>query len=281
MERFGFSTLGCSGASLAEVLATARRHGCGGVELRAAADEFLHTGIAAADRERVRAAFAEARVVPLAVCSYVRLCAPGFGAGSPEDEQVGDLLAHLDLARTIGARGVRVFMRDDPDAAGDGPTPGERRAVRRVAEVARHTAGTGVRVLVETHDSHSLGERVARFMALLDAELPGHGCGVVWDTAHTWSHGESPARSLELLRPWIAHVQVKDLRSVADPVPVPLGAGTYPVAELAGTLAGAGWDGALCLEWERKWHPELPPIDDALAAARTWAAPLLERNART
>ncbi|MGG2474197.1 sugar phosphate isomerase/epimerase family protein, partial [Rhizobium sp. BR5] len=26
----------------------------------------------------------------------------------------------------------------------------------------------------------------------------------------------------------------------------------------------------LSLEWERHWHPELPPLEDALMAARNW-----------
>jgi hypothetical protein len=35
---------------------------------------------------------------------------------------------------------------------------------------------------------------------------------------------------------------------------------------------GSGYAGAVSLEWERQWHPELPPLADALrsAAARSW-----------
>ncbi|WP_049579313.1 sugar phosphate isomerase/epimerase family protein [Streptomyces sp. SBT349] len=276
-ERLGFATLGCPGAPLSEVIGLARRHGCGAVELRAAEGEILHTGMPAGQAERVGRELASAGLTALAVNSYVRLCAPATPGAGPDD-QLDALLAHVDLAARAGARAVRVFMNDDapaPGAPGAGPTEGERRAVDRVARAATSAARAGVAVLVETHDSHARAGRVAAFLALLDAEVPGHGCGAVWDTAHTWAHGERPADSLALLRPWLGYVQIKDIRSPADPVPVPLGTGAYPVGELAAALDAAGWEGMISLEWERMWHPELPSLDEALGAARVWAEPLL------
>jgi len=274
----GFSTLGCSGAPLEEVLATARRHGAPGVELRAAADEPVHTGTGAEELAVVRRRFDDAGVAVLTVCSYVHLCAPDPDeepSGAP-DAQVEDVLAHARLATALGARGVRVFMRDADlrdHVEGDEPTAGEERALRRLAEVAERL-GPGVRVLVETHDSHSSAQRMARFLTLLEARTPHHPCGVVWDSAHTWVHGEAPAQSLDLLWPWLDYVQVKDVRSPQDPLPVAPGAGSYPIHQLARALHDRGWEGPVSLEWERKWHPELPTIDEALAAARPWAAPL-------
>ena len=32
----------------------------------------------------------------------------------------------------------------------------------------------------------------------------------------------------------------------------------------------AAFAGVVSLEWERLWHPYLPPLEDALEAARTW-----------
>ncbi|MEV1006074.1 sugar phosphate isomerase/epimerase family protein [Streptomyces sp. NPDC049881] len=277
-DRLGFATLGCPGAPPAEVAALARRHGCPYVELRAAEGEFLHTGLPAARVARVRAELESAGLSVLALNTYVRLCAPSAGPG---DDQRDALLAHVDLAAASGARAVRAFMNDpsgmnDPvERDGSAPTEGERRALDRLAHVAPHAAAAGVTIAVETHDSHSRADRTARFLTLLDREAPGHGCGVVWDTAHTWTHGETPAESLALLRPWLAYAQIKDVRAPADPVPVPLGTGGYPVDALAAALRADGYAGPLSLEWERMWHPELPTLDEALTHVRTWAAPLL------
>ncbi|WP_052852265.1 sugar phosphate isomerase/epimerase family protein [Streptomyces avicenniae] len=271
-DRLGFATLGCPGAPLAEVIALARRHGCPYVELRAAEGEILHTGLPAARVARVREELDASGVALLALNSYVRLCVPSAGPG---DDQEDALLAHVELAAASGARAVRVFMNDEEPHGGDTPTEGERRALERLARVAPRAAAAGVTVALETHDSHARADRAARFLAHLDRRAPGHGCGVVWDTAHTWAHGETPAESLALLRPWLAYAQIKDVRSAADPVPVPLGAGGYPVDALAAALRADGYAGPLSLEWELMWHPELPGLDEALTTARSWAAPLL------
>jgi hypothetical protein len=36
-----------------------------------------------------------------------------------------------------------------------------------------------VHVLLETHDSHSAGRKMAAFCRLLDAEIPGHNAKVI------------------------------------------------------------------------------------------------------
>lgn len=262
-HRFGFATLGCPGAPLDEVIATARRHGCAAVELRAAENEAVHTGLPATRLDRVRRDLASAGLLPLAVSTYVRLCVPRAGAGTA-DAQLDGLLAHLDLAGLVGAVAVRVFMNDPdtpagrPDPPGGGrpgptaPTSGERRALERLGRAVRHAAEAGVTILIETHDSRARADRMSRFLTWLDAEVPGHGCGVVWDTAHTWAHGEEPADSFALLAPWLGYLQVKDVRSAADPVPVALGAGSYPIGGLATALQPAGFAGWVSLEWERR-----------------------------
>jgi sugar phosphate isomerase/epimerase len=109
---------------------------------------------------------------------------------------------------------------------------------------------------------------MAAFCRLLDAEVPGHNAKVIWDSAHTWSHGETPAESLELLEPWLDFVQIKDSDSTQDYRPVAIGAGDYPVQQVLQALQGRNfW---LSLEWELKWHPELPPLDEALPATWNW-----------
>jgi hypothetical protein len=43
------------------------------------------------------------------------------------------------------------------------------------------------------------------------------------------------------------------------------------MAALRAALGGS-FSGAVSLEWERQWHPELPPLEDALRSAfdRSW-----------
>ncbi|MEV8377435.1 sugar phosphate isomerase/epimerase family protein [Kribbella sp. NPDC056861] len=254
MASLGFSTLGCPGEPLDHVLELAKRYDFTGLELRTADDEFTHVGLTAAERRELRTRIEDAGLEILAVNSYVHLCAV--------EEQ--PLEAHLELAADLGARGVRVFPGDDPEFTGASPSPGEIRALDRVTSASKDS-----RILLETHDSHSAGAKMAALCRLLDAEAPGHNAKVIWDSAHTWSHGETPAEAFELLEPWIDFIQIKD----EDPVdyrPVPIGTGGYPIADLLTTLEGT--DYWLSLEWELKWHPHLPPLAEALPATRAWLA---------
>jgi sugar phosphate isomerase/epimerase len=253
MTKLAFSTLGCPGAPLDHVLELAQGNNISGLELRTADDEFTNTGLTAAERRTLRSRIEDAGLEILAVNSYVKLCAV--------EEQ--PLEQHLELAADLGARGVRVFPGDDPGTtAADSPTPGELRALDRVT-----TAPKDVTILLETHDTHSAAIRMATLCRLLDAETPGHNAKVLWDSAHTWSHGATPAEAFELLKPWIDFIQIKDEDAVHFK-PVAMGTGAYPIAELLQVLRGT--DYWLSLEWELKWHPHLPPLEEALPATWNW-----------
>jgi sugar phosphate isomerase/epimerase len=241
-------------ADLPTFLDLAVRHGCTGVELRAAPDQPVHTGLSRAERVAVAGALRDRSLVALDVSSYVRVCAPG------EDRVVvADLLAHLRLAADLGARGVRVF----PGGAGDGGD--EDRARERVGAVVDEARELGVEVLVETHDSHGSGAAVAGLLGPLPQ------VGAVWDVLHTWRSGEAPADTVTALGRRLRVVQVKDAagRSGRDPLTLP-GEGALPVAEVLAQLDRAGYAGWLSLEWERPWSPGLPDLDTALAATRPW-----------
>ncbi|MFK4083374.1 sugar phosphate isomerase/epimerase family protein [Kribbella sp. NPDC020789] len=248
-----FSTLGCPGAPLDEVLKLAQSNDVDGLELRTAPDEFTHLGLSAAERRELRGRIEDAGLEILAVSSYVNLCAV--------EEQ--PLEAHLELAADLGARGVRVFPGDDDPGTTDSPSPGEIRAMDRVA-----TAPKESRILLETHDSHSAGRKMAALLALIDSNVAGHNTRVIWDSAHTWSHGETPAESFELLRPWLEFVQIKQSDSAQGYRPVAIEEGDFPIQDLLQVLEGT--DYPLSLEWETKWHPHLPSLAETLPAVAAW-----------
>ncbi len=257
-----FATLGCPGLPLDEVIALAQRHGCDGVEFRYAEGEPVHPGLSTGELASIGRRLADAGVVPLALDSYLKLAAEG-----PEDPAadgiVTGLREHLAVAASLGARYLRVFPgADAPDADAD------RRATRRLVEVASMARDLGVGVLLETHDSHRRAADVAR--VLTDAAqrgvaaTDGHPIGAIWDVMHTWRGGETPAASLAGLAPWLGYVQLKDCTSELDPVAP--GAGVLPLPHVLAALRRAGYQGWISLEYERMWHPEIPPLADALPA---------------
>jgi len=249
-----FSTLGCAGAPLADVIRQACAGGWNGVELRAAPGEPVHVGLSQDDRARVRRMLLEAGVTPLAVASYVEVDDPELS----DEMVIADVLLHVALAADIGASFVRVFP--------GGPSR-DGAAARRLAAVARELdVFPGVAVALETHDSCARGRDVR---AIVD-QVDDPRVRVVWDVQHPWRAGEPVGETMELLQPVLAYVQITDARSIADPTPARFGTGVVPLREARDALVARGYDGWVSLEWASYWYPEAPPLEDALRAACLW-----------
>lgn len=252
VERFAASTLGMPDAGLDEVVAVLTAGGCMGVELRAGDKQVVHTDLTRTERTGVRRTLAEAGLRPLAVSSYVKICAPG-----DDPAIVDDLVAHVDLAADLGAGGVRIF----PGGAGDGSD--DKRGALRLADAAGPAERRGVQLFVETHDSHPRGSDVAR---LLD-QTGRDDIGVIWDFVHPWRAGESPADTYAAIESRLAYVQLKD---AVPPTPALIGHGQVPLDDIRAVLTEHGYEGWWSLEWEKAWFPDIPPLSEALASARSW-----------
>ena len=127
-------------------------------------------------------------------------------------------------------------------------------------------------LLLETHDGFSASGPCRNLMARLTEPI-----GVLWDAHHTWRlGGESPRESWSQLSQWIRHVHVKD--SIASPSErhpftyVLPGDGEIPLEQIVEVLTEHRFPGTVSLEWERLWHPYLPPLREALTRleAQPW-----------
>ncbi|MEW2299005.1 sugar phosphate isomerase/epimerase family protein [Streptomyces sp. NPDC006655] len=265
--KFAFSTLGVPGLPVTDVLALATAHGYHGVELRAHPEEPVHPGIGPAQRSDIAAEFKSCGVEVLGVAGYARVAAPGEDA--PVIDEVRQL---LQLAHDLGAPFVRVFPgadRDLPVAESDAI------AARRLGTVAEDAAALGVRVLLETHDSHRTGADAIRVLGPVGHRM----AGALWDVMHTWLGGEQPAETYAALAPHLGYVQVKDIASAEDTTPLPLGAGILPLADCVEVLSRHGWDGWLCWEYEKRWYESAAPLPALLQAGRDHLARLLNESA--
>ncbi|MFF4230120.1 sugar phosphate isomerase/epimerase family protein [Streptomyces sp. NPDC001820] len=250
--KFAFSTLGVPGMPVADVVALAADTGYQGIELRADPEEPVHPGIGARDRAAVVAEFERAGVEILTVCGYTGVAAPGDDA--PVYKELDELLW---LAKDLGAPNIRVF----PGGGDQDPAEADATAARRLGAAAETAAGLGVRILLETHDSHRTGAAVSRILGPV-----GHKhAGAIWDVVHPWLDGEEPAAAHAALAPFLGYVQVKDVASRDDLAPLPLGAGVLPLAECLATLTEETW---LCWEYEKRWHPEAADLPGLLAPGR-------------
>ncbi|MEU3276136.1 sugar phosphate isomerase/epimerase family protein [Streptomyces antibioticus] len=263
--KLAFSTLGVPGLPVPEVLALASAHGYHGVELRAHPEEPVNPGLGPDERAATAAAFEAAGVEVLGVAGYVQVAADGDDAAVVEE-----IRTLIDLAKDLGAPYVRVF----PGAA-DGREDADAVAARRLGTAAEYAADHGVRILLETHDSHRTGADAIRVLGPV-----GHrNVGALWDVMHTWLAGEQPQETYAALSPYLGYVQVKDIASAQDTAPLALGAGVLPLAECVEVLSRHGWDGWLCWEYEKRWYPDAEPLAGLLDRGREHLSRLLNDSA--
>lgn len=251
MIRAALSTLGCGGIPLGDVAQLAVNSGFDGVELRAAGDEPVHVGLSAAQRNNAARQLADAGIFPLTIASYVRIAADDL----PDEEVVAETVAYVELAADIGAQYVRVFP---------GGLAADEEVAARLVAIAGQTAGSGVTVAIETHDSHPT---VVEAVALL-SRTPQ--VALIWDVLHPWRMGESVADSVAAAIPHLGYVQVKDVASREDLTPLPPGHGVVPLDEIATGLVGSGYNGWVSWEYERKWFPSVPSVATVGADVARW-----------
>jgi sugar phosphate isomerase/epimerase len=170
------------------------------------------------------------------------------------------LLAFVEWAEALRVPWLRVF---------DGCKTG---AAAEIAEAAatlgwwrseRERRGFAVDLATETHDATADPVALRAFLAAAP------GCKILWDAHHTWRRGgEAPRDTRAYLKDHVVHVHFKDSATTPgvgeDYTYVLPGDGEFPLSELVDALAAERYDAALCLEWERMWHPALVPLEAAL-----------------
>lgn len=253
--RIAFSSLACPGWTVEQIADAARRYGYDAIEWRLADGELLGPRTNERVWERI------------ATCGVPAVCLDTSAVFvQATDDDRAKAIAHAKVmgkrASQIGAPAVRVFGGAIPDGLSFSevlePT---RRALVKTCE----SIPADVACLIETHDSWSKGTDVASLIKGLD------GLGVLWDVAHTWRSGESPRETLAAIGvPGLVHVKDADAAKL-----VHLGEGTVPLRDVVDALRDVGYDGALSLEWEKLWHPNLDDADVVLPRAIGYLRDLL------
>jgi sugar phosphate isomerase/epimerase len=184
-------------------------------------------------------------------------------AGS--DESWEELLELAKWADAINCPYLRVF---------DGGTKTREiseaelgQAVNKIGEWRAYRDGHGLRadIIVETHNNLVTASSIRRLQeALGDEPLK-----ILWDAHHTWRFGgEDPFATWKSIAPWVHHIHVKDSRTDSGEsggfAYCHVGEGDFPFVRCVQTLEKEGYTGAVSLEWEKAWHPDLAPLEVAL-----------------
>jgi sugar phosphate isomerase/epimerase len=257
---WGFSTLGCAELSLPQICKLLHEFDLRELEIRSI-DGRMDLPAWAADTgwtpQRAAALLAEDEI-------DFRVAGSSFKLVGNDDKSRAELLRFCHWANSWGARYVRTFgggIWGQALTEADYGQAAEAVAWWQWEKKRRHWR---VELLLETHDAFSASEPCCKLLARLDKPI-----GIIWDSHHTWRlGGESPRESWSQLSEWIRHVHVKD--SIAKPSArhpytyVLPGDGEMPLRETVEVLRKHHFAGMVSLEWERLWHPYLPPLRAAL-----------------
>lgn len=252
--KLAYSTLGCPGDTLEQVIARCHAFNISGLELRCGPGQIVDPAAGLERSRRIGAVLRSEGITVLALCTRLRICAEG--------DVPREALPLLDHTRAVGATGMRVFPGGSEDVDSS-----DARGSRALTAIAAEATRRGCRVLLETHDSHPRGADVSRMIDIVPADTRG-GVGVIWDVLHPWRAGEAPAETATELAGLLGYVQIKDWSSSGG-LCLP-GQGEVPMREVQTALGPAADDLWFSLEWEKAWEPHLPDLEEALPRAVAW-----------
>lgn len=265
---WGFSTLGCAELSFPEICELLREFDLHELEIRAVdgrTDLPQWAEDAGWPALRAAALLAQHQI-------QLRVAGSSFKLVGNDEKSRAEMLAFCQWADSWGAPYVRAF---------GGGTWGQPlketdydQAARTVTwwQQEKKLHGWRIELLLETHDAFSASGPCRELFNRLQKPI-----GIIWDSHHTWRlGGESPRESWSQLSTWIRHVHIKD--SIAKPSArhpytyVLPGDGEMPLGQVVHLLTEHQFAGAVSLEWERLWHPYLPPLRGALTRleAQPW-----------
>jgi len=248
-----FSTLGCTEYSVSELVELSKRFSINAVEMRGLGgvmnvyegEAFSHENTASTLKT-----FSDAGI-SFPVLGTSIACHEVFGG----KKKLDDCLKDISFAKKIGAKYIRVFGNKKTD------TCSSPEVATVLLDLCALAAPYGITVLLEVHGDYNSTEMLSPITsALSDTE----NFGLIWDICHTDAiYGDGWEEFYLAMKPYIRHIHIKDRNRTTMKL-TPVGEGDLPIKAITKRLITDGYDGFISLEWERKWHKELSPIEDAL-----------------
>ena len=251
--KLAFTTLGSPDWSFDKTLEEAERLGFEAIEIRGVEGKML--------ADEIEAFFPEKQAETERKLSDRKIKICGFGSSvkfhdfDKYDEAVREGRNAVDVCSRMGIPFVRVFGdRVESPEARDAVI---ENAVRGIRELCAYARGKGVKVILEVHGDFNTIENVAGVAKGL-TDCPEFG--ILWDIEHSDKiYEDGWLRFYQAIKPLIYHVHVKDhIRGNGAFQLCLVGEGDIPIRDIIHTLEKDGYGGYLSLEWEKKWHPELP-----------------------
>jgi sugar phosphate isomerase/epimerase len=258
--KISFTTLSCPDWSFEKILSEAVRLGYDGIEIRGVEGEMYLPKAKPFLSENIDKTLNRLKEVNLEICCLDTSCI--FHLSEKFNSSIEEGKATIDLAQRMKVPYIRVFGDAIPDSSKRIET------IKQVAEgldqLGKYAESKGVHVLIETHGDFSSSENLIEVLRLTNSSA----IGVIWDINHPYKSFNEPITvTYDRLKKYIVHTHLKDSIGPGKHAQLCLvGDGDLPIAECINILKRNGYTGYLSLEWEKKWHPELPDPEIAIPA---------------
>jgi sugar phosphate isomerase/epimerase len=260
MNSITFSTLACPEWQIETVISNAAGYGYDGIEWRGGSQGHVQPDMSSEQKKLLRQKCSDAGLESLAVTAYT-----SFVSDSTEERRanVDELRRYVDMAAELGAKYVRTFLGELPEG-----TKISESLYKKISECLRqaadHAQTSGVIIAVEPHDDFVRSMTIVPILS----QVPHPALRVIWDIANAFAAGEDPAEGFVSLKDRLAYVQVKDGKRFGYNWQLnSFGEGNVPLDSAFELLMAHNYQGALSVEWEYAWHPELDPPEIALPVA--------------
>ena len=270
-----FSTLGCPGWELDQVLEYAVKWGYDGVDIRGLGKVMRTDDIVAFRPENIAAtkkAFADSGVKLVCIGTSCSFRDPKkYGAAITEGKNA------LELCAELGVPYIRVFGNDIKSADGKAEIEAVIYGISELCDYAdslRHKYGknsngavnteeNGISVLLEVHGDFNT---VKVLLPICERLSERKNFGLIWDFAHSERADEDPKVFWDALKPYVKHVHVKDHKKQSDGSRklCSVGSGDIRIRSTVRMMLRDGYDGYFALEHELAWHPELTPAEEEI-----------------
>jgi sugar phosphate isomerase/epimerase len=261
MNPITFSTLACPHWHIETVIAKASEFGYDGIEWRGGSEGHIQPDMPATKKALLQQRCSDTGLMSIAVTAYTSFVSPSAGE---RQANVDELRGYAELAAELGANYVRTFLGELPEG-----TDLDASLYERISDclntASAYADSLGVSIAVEPHGNFVHSTAVA---PVFNRPQSHPALRVIWDIGNAFAAGEAPSESFELLKDHLAYVQVKDGKGRAhDWQLCPVGQGDVPLNRAFELLLANAYQGALSVEWEYAWHPELDPPEIALPEA--------------
>ena len=165
---------------------------------------------------------------------------------------------YIDLAQDLNVKGVRIFAGKCPQKFQEELLSDIPAIIKGIKKLCEYAKNKNVEIWLETHSELSTGKLCKKVIDGVNTD----NLKIIWDVLHSIEYREAIPDTITYLGNKIVHVHLKDAvpcedMNICEYVHTDLGKGIMPFEEVISALKAMNFDGALSLEWESPWRPEI------------------------